>query len=308
MINIGDKFGQWSIIEDLGSCKGNGGTQRGYFYRCKCSCGFIKDVPSSDLTSGKTTRCKDCYTNSRIKGFEQMIGRRFGNWVVLKKVFVEDIKRWRYKCSCDCGSEYILPMASLKLGISTKCIKCNRSTSTHNLSHHPLYGIWSTMKSRCFNINHRQYKDYGGRGIAVCERWMNIENFIKDMSPRPTLKHTLERNDNNLGYSPENCCWATYSEQAKNRRINRVHLSKIDNIKSAIKLFKEDKEKLYKISEIKDLCGFGINTIKQWRLTKNLKLYSQYPDSSKKNSHQAYYLCKAKYLIVVLSDILSSLE
>ena len=77
------------------------------------------------------------------------------------------------------------------------------------------------MLQRCLNPNDKRYKDYGARGIGVCERWRSFENFYADMGDRP-LGKTLERHDNGLGYCPENCVWDTPKMQARNRRSNRL--------------------------------------------------------------------------------------
>jgi len=95
--------------------------------------------------------------------------------------------------------------------------------TTHGMTRTPEYRSWLDMKARCFNPNHKNYLDYGGRGITVCDRWKNsFQNFLADMGSRPTAKHSLDRIDNNADYSPENCKWSTKAEQVNNRRSNHL--------------------------------------------------------------------------------------
>lgn len=95
----------------------------------------------------------------------------------------------------------------------------------------PAYQSWRSMMTRCFNQNYDRYSDYGGRGITVCERWQTFANFLEDMGERPE-GHTLDRINNDGNYEPQNCQWATLSEQARNRRKARrkckyLHLTSI---------------------------------------------------------------------------------
>jgi hypothetical protein len=84
-----------------------------------------------------------------------------------------------------------------------------------------LHYIWRTMRDRCTNPTHAQYKYYGAKGITVCERWQEYENFVEDMGERPNKEYSLDRIDNRLGYFPSNCKWSTRSEQQKNKNTTR---------------------------------------------------------------------------------------
>lgn len=136
-----------------------------------------------------------------------------------------------FLCSCECGSQIIV-RAYLLTGNVTKSCGCLRGDSnrhlrtTHGLSHSREWRIWAGMKNRCLNPKVRSYMDYGGRGISVCDRWLNgeggrggFECFYSDMGPRPTPKHSLERKNNDGNYEPGNVVWATTQEQNLNTRV-----------------------------------------------------------------------------------------
>ena len=131
-----------------------------------------------------------------------------------------------YKCGY-CGKEFEVITRSIKAG-TTKSCGCilNKNKITHGLTQHRLYHIWNKMVDRCCNINNKNYKDYGDRGITVCAEWRESPlKFIEDMFPSFEEGLTLDRVDNDKGYSKENCRWATKTEQRINRRIFKNNTS-----------------------------------------------------------------------------------
>ena len=117
---------------------------------------------------------------------------------------------------------------------------------THGMTKTITYGSWTKMKSRCLNLNHVHYCNYGGSGITVCKRWLKFENFLKDMGPRPSLEYSLDRINNNKGYSKSNCRWATHKEQAHNRHNSIVVVYK--NKKVVLASVVEEKGLAYRIA------------------------------------------------------------
>lgn len=158
--------------------------------------------------------------------FIDMTGRVFGRHTVIERVGNSATNRARWLCQCECGTQLVVGGKELRRGSTQSCgclSKERRRTNrvTHGKARTPEYNIWTGMLKRCRNPNDASFGNYGGRGIRVCERWNSFENFIADMGPRPPGL-TLERRDNAGDYSPENCCWAAYTVQARNRRNNRM--------------------------------------------------------------------------------------
>lgn len=161
-----------------------------------------------------------------------MVGKNFGRLKVLGEAGMSVSKKVKWLCLCSCGNECVVVGSDLRNGhtASCGCLKSERTSqrNTKNAKHHcrtgphgrtTEYVIWTQMKQRCNNQNATGYKNYGNRGISVCPQWNeSFESFLRDVGQRPGPLFTLDRIDNSKGYEPGNVRWATWVEQAQNRR------------------------------------------------------------------------------------------
>lgn len=183
---------------------------------------------------GRTCIRREC----RIVKHADLTGNRFGKLTVIayvgEKVMPSGQKHRVWQCRCECGVEKNVRAPHLASG-HTKSCGCSRSI--HGQAGNPAFLSWKAMVRRCSVPTEINWHNYGGRGIRVCDRWMDFENFLQDMGPRP-VGASIERADNDGNYEPENCRWATRIEQGRNRRTNR--LIEFNGVKNTLSSWEEE--------------------------------------------------------------------
>ena len=220
VIGAGETFGRWMTLEAY--------TAGAEFIRCRCECGTESSVMAETLRKGTSRSCgcaqsraaRDRWKRRRGGAPYLAAGDTFGYLTVLENVMYS---RDQVRCRCACGLVTAKTARAVRNGHTQSC-GCLQLTvrTTHGLSGHPLYGIWHGIIQRTTNPNAKAYPDYGGRGIAVCERWRDVAVFIadieRDIGPRPT-GHSLDRIDTHHGnYEPGAVRWAPPDLQTQNRR------------------------------------------------------------------------------------------
>lgn len=148
-----------------------------------------------------------------------LAGQRFSRLIVVSDGGRDKKKNILWLCVCDCGGRALAHAYDLRAGKikSCGCLGREGKPRTHGLTHTPIYNVWATMVQRCTNPKERAWGRYGGRGITADAKWLTFEGFYADMgaSYKPGL--TLDRIDNDGGYTASNCVWRTYSEQSRNK-------------------------------------------------------------------------------------------
>ena len=159
----------------------------------------------------------------------ELVGSKFGRLTVCAIKQCENSKRNLLQCQCECGNTTFVSRCDLVSGKTKSCGCLRKETTaimrkTHGQSNSRLYRIWNAMKERCQCTTNIQYKDYGGRGIAVCDEWKNsFESFSNwALSNGYADNLTIDRIDTNDNYCPENCKWSTEKEQNSNKRNNHI--------------------------------------------------------------------------------------
>lgn len=230
----GEEYENFKVIK-----QGNGRYTNGGHYKttwiCRCVCGKEFEVDGEKIRKGLVYSCGCMRYKNRDKYYEDLTGKKFGKLTVVRRLKPEEVKTKQYNwlCKCECGRYVSASANKLKTGIakSCGCLKDDFSigdiTRTHGKSHSKIYNVYSGMKQRCFNPNNDRYKNYGGRGITICDEWLGengFENFYRwameagyDESKSRT-EQSIDRIDVNGNYEPSNCRWADSYTQARNKQ------------------------------------------------------------------------------------------
>lgn len=216
----GMKFGKLLVLNEHSRDKHGNVT-----WLCRCDCGNTKIVSGNCLRKGITTNCGCSKKQAQII---DITGKRYGRLTVKRLIGKTSYRDTLWECECDCGNKVVVKKGNLLSG-NTKSCGCLReeNITKHGGCNSRLYRVWQAMKHRCLNPKDAEYHNYGGRGITVCNEWLDFKNFY-DWSILNGFNEyaskgesTIDRINVNDGYKPENCRWVDMKTQSNNRRNNR---------------------------------------------------------------------------------------
>lgn len=229
----GQRFGRWTVLDYAGTDK-----RKKSLWLCRCDCGTERVVSAACLRKGESKSC-GCLAKERRKAakrnnLEDLTGKKFGRLKVVSRYGFDDRGRQLWTCECDCGNTIVVHAYLLKQGHTRSCGCLKREKAIdpntpkgemcpsykHGGEGTRLYRIWKGMKQRCYNNKTHNYQNYGGRGIDICDEWKDNFPAFRDWSLKNGYADDLsiDRIDNDRGYSPDNCRWADRVTQRANQR------------------------------------------------------------------------------------------
>lgn len=215
----GQRVGRLTLIEYAGKKR----------WKCLCDCGNEVIVETHSLTRGRTKSCGCLYRDTRAMNLKDRTGMRFGRLVV-----TEYAGNAFWKCKCDCGNEIVVKGAQLDNGHTKSCgcyhrDQVSKAATTHGASKDRLYTVWQGMKGRCYDSSRANYKNYGGRGITICDEWLHDFAAFRDWAmangydpDAPHGKCTIDRIDVDGNYEPSNCRWVDMKVQSNNKHPRKI--------------------------------------------------------------------------------------
>lgn len=198
-------------------------SNNGAFWLFRCECGRCKELRASIVSGGHQKSCGCLSEGNRFKGEALAEGDVINGITAVRMAGKSGHdSKWQFRCFC--GVDFVAYSSNVMRG-NTKSCGCLKKkvlaekARKHGMSSTGTYSVWHNMLRRCRDKDNPAYKNYGGRGIDVCDRWLDFEKFLLDMGEKPKDR-SLERRDNNKGYSKDNCYWATWIQQSNNKRAN----------------------------------------------------------------------------------------
>lgn len=229
----GQRFGRLVAIQKVKPHITSGGAYI-TMWECKCDCGNTTTVSMQKLKTGHTQSCGCNKKNCKGGSFKDLTGKRFGRLTVIKYLQENEREKKRkcWLCRCDCGNVKTYSADKIISGSTHSCgcemiERIGRLNRKYIYSCKRLYGVYAAMKERCCNSKNEEYHNYGARGIIVCQEWLeSFDNFAEWSFANgynknaPRGQCTLDRINNDKGYSPDNCRWITNKENCNNMRKN----------------------------------------------------------------------------------------